>query len=116
MPQLEKALYDVITYNQEARKSPSDKGSCRKCSSAIDEVIKLSEPRIAQIYLEMKRKGTVRGTGVGCPECVDAFTFSQAYLKLLNSSEYRKLLELGKKYMPTENNPESRKRRHYTIE
>jgi hypothetical protein len=43
----------------------------------------------------MKRRGTV----TGCPECVDALTFSQKYLELLGSPQYSQLLELGKKYL-----------------
>jgi len=93
--QLKKALYEVIKYNLEARKDLSNKDACKKCSSAIDEIIKLSEPRIAKIYSEMKRRGTV----TGCPECVDALSFSGAYLKLLDSPAYSQLLELGKKYL-----------------
>jgi hypothetical protein len=95
MDKLEKALHEVITYNPEARKNLSNKDACKKCSSAIDEIIKLSEPRIAKIYSEMKRRGTV----TGCPECVDALTFSQKYLELLGSPQYSQLLELGKKYL-----------------
>ena len=116
MDQLKRAVCDVISYNQEARKDISKKDACKKCSTAINEIIKLSEPWIGKVYSEMKRKGTERGTGVGCPECVDAFTFTQAYLRLLNLPEYATMLEIGRKYVPTEDITEVKKRQHSTIE
>ncbi|MFH0832346.1 MAG: hypothetical protein V1900_01325 [Candidatus Aenigmatarchaeota archaeon] len=88
MDEIKEALRVIIYYNPLARKDLNNKDACKRCADARDRIIELleqSEPKVATIYKEMKK----RGTKTGCSECVDLGNFSIAYLLLL---------ELGEKY------------------
>lgn len=83
MDELQKALHELLSYYIQARKDLSNVDACKKCAEAGERIIKLSDPRIATIYKEMKR----RGTTTGCQECTDLGKFSMLYLLLLERGE-----------------------------
>jgi len=85
MNELEKALHEVVYNNFEARKDLTNKEACNRCKNAMSRVMELSNPSIAKVYQIMREKGTE----TGCPECADTYTFSLAYLLLI---------EMGRKY------------------
>jgi len=81
MNELEKALHEVVYNNFEARKDITNKEACDRCKSAMDRVMELSPQSITKVYQTMHEKG--KGKQIGCTECVDVYTFSLAYLLLL---------------------------------